>query len=182
MRETGSGKGILKEDDWLEELLWVFIVGAAQLVSLWLWGVSPCAARQTSARTKESSQSQQGKPVAGQAGRVGSAQTPVARKSLEQSRLPHPANAPAQGVHRAARGGTCAFLDQLHVQPHLCTLHQHKPSAASFADESCPVSRAGRLGHRQGKCEPRVLPSENTGKKAVILTSACIQTCNLKNK
>lgn len=75
----------------------VFIVMAAQLVSLWLWGINPCAARQTSARTKESSQSQQGKPVAGQAD--GSAQTPAAQKSVEHLGSPHPASTPARGVH-----------------------------------------------------------------------------------
>lgn len=43
VEETGSGKGILKKDDWLAlAAVSVFIVMAAQLVSLWLWGISPC--------------------------------------------------------------------------------------------------------------------------------------------
>lgn len=45
-RKQDLGKGILKKDDWLAlAAVSVFIVMAAQLVSLWLWGISPCDAR-----------------------------------------------------------------------------------------------------------------------------------------
>lgn len=46
---------------------------------------------------------------------------------------------------------------------HICAHStKHKPSAASFSDESHPVTRAGCLGHQQGKYVPRTSPSENT--------------------
>lgn len=103
------------------------------------------------------------------------------RKVWSTPGSPHPANAQAQGVHRAAGARTCAPLDQPHVQSHLCTRHQHKPSAASLSDESHPVSRAGCPGHQQGKYAPGILPSENT-KRRCNLNFACMQVCHLKNK
>lgn len=160
----------------------VFIVRAAQLVSLWLWGVSPCAARQTSARTKESSQSQQGKPVAGQAGVWGwlSPKHQLLGKVCSTAGSPHPANVPAQGVHRAAKGGTCALLDQSHVQPHLCTLHQHShqllPSQmnvpSSFQGQAaCWLPGLGALGTSKADMYSESHP-QKTQKKAIPLNSA----------
>lgn len=121
-------------------------------------GCQSCAARQTSARTKESSQSQQGKPVAGQASGVGSAQTPAARKSLEQSRLPPPCQGPSSRSTQGSKKGNMCLFGSAPCSATFVHTPQHKPSAASSA-----IQFPGLVPWTPArKCAPRVSPSENT--------------------